>query len=75
MSLPKIVLILGAGARIGYHVAKNFADHGYKVAVAARRFENELSKDGQLQLYVYRENSEEVSSIFIELTENWESQL
>ncbi|KAE8451806.1 hypothetical protein EG329_002646 [Mollisiaceae sp. DMI_Dod_QoI] len=32
-----VILILGAGANIGHHVARTFAAKGYKVALAARR--------------------------------------
>ncbi|KAE9375391.1 putative short-chain dehydrogenase [Stipitochalara longipes BDJ] len=32
-----VILILGAGANVGQHVAKSFASKGYKVALAARR--------------------------------------
>jgi NADP-dependent 3-hydroxy acid dehydrogenase YdfG len=32
-----VILILGAGANVGQHVAKSFASKGYKVALTARR--------------------------------------
>lgn len=31
-----VILLLGAGPNIGHGIAKNFASHGYKVAVASR---------------------------------------
>jgi len=36
MSVKPVVLILGAGPRVGASVAKTFASNGYKVAVASR---------------------------------------
>ena len=36
-SASPIILILGAGARIGGSVAKTFAAKGYKVALASRK--------------------------------------
>ena len=36
MAANKVVLILGAGPRVGTAVAKKFASEGYKVAVASR---------------------------------------
>ena len=45
-----IILILGAGPNIGHHVAKTFAAHGYKVAIAARSVKEAESTDTQLNI-------------------------
>lgn len=49
MSAP-VVLVLGAGSRVGQEVAKAFAAKGYKVALTARRLKEEDSTDGQLHI-------------------------
>ncbi|KAI1331903.1 hypothetical protein F5Y16DRAFT_359533 [Xylariaceae sp. FL0255] len=49
MSSP-IVLILGAGARVGASVAAKFASKNYKVAVAARKGTDSQTLEGYLSL-------------------------
>lgn len=36
MSLPKIALIFGMGARVGVEIARSFAAQGYKIAGVSR---------------------------------------
>lgn len=50
MAASPVVLILGAGPRIGASVAKKFAGNGYKVAVASRSGSNTKTADGFLSL-------------------------
>ncbi|ORY25565.1 putative short chain type dehydrogenase [Naematelia encephala] len=47
---PPVILILGAGPNIGQAVARTFAYHGYKVAVAARSIKAADSTDNQLNI-------------------------
>jgi hypothetical protein len=47
---PLVALILGAGPRVGYAVAKSFASKGYKVAVAARSLNESESTPEQLNI-------------------------
>jgi NAD(P)-dependent dehydrogenase (short-subunit alcohol dehydrogenase family) len=49
-SSAPIILILGAGANIGHHVARAFAAKGYRVASAARKLKNEDSTPTQLNI-------------------------
>lgn len=52
MSTPtKIVLVLGAGGTIGASVATLFAQHGYKIALAARSLKDATNADGHLQIH------------------------
>lgn len=50
MAANKIVLILGAGPRIGAAVAEKFASNGYKVAVASRSGSSSKTAKGFLSL-------------------------
>ena len=50
MSASKVLLVIGAGGRIGASVAKLFGDNGYKVAIAARSLEDKVNDQGQLQV-------------------------
>jgi NAD(P)-dependent dehydrogenase (short-subunit alcohol dehydrogenase family) len=45
-----VILILGAGAHVGYPVARTFASKGYKVALAARSLKEADSTDNQLNI-------------------------
>lgn len=45
-----IILILGAGSRIGHHVAQAFAAKGYRVALVSRRQKEEDSSADQLNI-------------------------
>ncbi len=47
-SIPPVALILGAGSNIGSHVARVFAEKGYKVASASRKQVEENSTADQL---------------------------
>jgi NAD(P)-dependent dehydrogenase (short-subunit alcohol dehydrogenase family) len=48
---PGVILILGAGPRIGAGVALEFASHGFKVAVSSRSRVNGItSPEGYLEV-------------------------
>ncbi|KAK9235242.1 hypothetical protein V1525DRAFT_410552 [Lipomyces kononenkoae] len=49
-SVTPVILILGAGANIGQHLARAFAAQGYKVAVTARRVKESDSTADQLNI-------------------------
>ena len=50
MSANPVVLILGAGPRIGASVAERFSSNGYKVALASRSGSNSKTSKGFLSL-------------------------
>lgn len=50
MSAKPIVLILGAGPRVGAAVAKKFASNGYTVALASRKGSGSKNDDGFLSI-------------------------
>ena len=50
MAANPVVLILGAGPRIGASVAEKFANNGYKVAVASRKGSGTKTTEGFLSL-------------------------
>ena len=61
----KVVLVLGAGARIGQSTALAFSSRGYRVAVAARSFEDgTFNEHGHLQLRLDLSNPAAVQNAF-----------
>ncbi|KAH8595852.1 hypothetical protein B0O99DRAFT_144823 [Bisporella sp. PMI_857] len=68
MATP-VLLVLGAGPKIGLEVAKAFAAKGYKIALAARSFSDGVGEDGYLRLKVDLANTEEVPKTFTKVTE------
>lgn len=48
--MSPVILILGAGARIGHPVARMFAARGYKVAIAARSLQESDSTPNELHI-------------------------
>ena len=52
MASTKVILILGAGSRLGKAVASKFASNGYKVAVAARSISDGISPEGFLNIKI-----------------------
>ncbi|GKT50079.1 glucose 1-dehydrogenase [Colletotrichum spaethianum] len=63
-----VVLILGAGPRVGLSVASVFASKGYKVAVAARSLKEADSTDNQLNIKSDFANPDEVVNAFAKVT-------
>ena len=68
MSASKVLLILGAGGNVGASVAKLFAQKGYKVAIAARRLDDAVDNNGQLQIKTDLSHPESVDSAFDKVT-------
>jgi NAD(P)-dependent dehydrogenase (short-subunit alcohol dehydrogenase family) len=63
MSTP-VLLVLGAGPKIGLAVANSFAAKGYKVALAARSLQEGVGEDGFLRIKADFENAERVRDVF-----------
>ncbi|KAI0438317.1 NAD(P)-binding protein [Xylaria telfairii] len=63
MSAP-VVLILGAGPRIGASVADRFAADGYKVAIASRKGTGSRNEKGYLSLQADFKNPESIPGLF-----------
>ena len=59
-----VVLIFGAGPKIGIPTAQAFASKGYKVAVAARSLKEADSTDDQLNINIDLANPEAVVDAF-----------
>lgn len=59
-----IVLILGAGPRVGLHAAQAFAAKGYKVAIAARSLNEADSTDTHLHIKSDFSNPDDVIKAF-----------
>ncbi|KAI8944395.1 NAD(P)-binding protein [Xylaria longipes] len=59
-----VVLILGAGPRIGASIADRFAGDGYKVALASRKGTDGLTEKGFLSLKADFNNPESIPALF-----------
>lgn len=64
MSASKVLLVLGAGGRVGASVAKLFGQNGYKVAIAARSLEDKTNDQGQLQVRVDVGSPDSINATF-----------
>ena len=66
MAAP-ILLILGAGANIGTHVAKAFISKGYKVALTSRKAKPDADTEDTVNIAGDLSNPEVVPDIFAEV--------
>lgn len=64
MSSSRVVLVIGAGPRLGRSVASKFASNGYKVALAARSLPEGFSSDGYFNIKADLSDPECVPMIF-----------
>jgi len=64
MATNPVVLILGAGPRIGASVAEKFASNGYKVAVASRSGSGTKTEKGFLSLKADFTKPESIPALF-----------
>jgi len=64
-----VILILGAGPRVGQEVARTFASKGYKVALAARSLKEADSTDDQLNITSDFANPDDIVSAFTRVKE------
>jgi NAD(P)-dependent dehydrogenase (short-subunit alcohol dehydrogenase family) len=67
MAAKQVVLILGAGPRIGGAVASKFASLHYAVALASRKGTGDLDSNGYLSLRVDLSRPETVAPLFEEV--------
>jgi NAD(P)-dependent dehydrogenase (short-subunit alcohol dehydrogenase family) len=70
MSTP-VLLVLGAGSKIGLSVGKAFAAKGYKVALAARSMQDGVGEDGYLRLHIDLADTEAVRNVFVKVKETF----
>ncbi|KUJ22706.1 NAD(P)-binding protein [Mollisia scopiformis] len=63
----KLILVLGAGPRVGLNVVKKFADNGYKTVGVSRNPGEELSKVADLALSADFSKHESIKTIFDEV--------
>ncbi|RYC63806.1 hypothetical protein CHU98_g2389 [Xylaria longipes] len=71
MSFAKIILIVGAGPRLGRGIASRFRDGGYKVALAARSLTTGLSAEGTLEIKIDLADPTSVPQIFETVQQFW----
>ena len=64
-----VILVLGAGARVGLPVAHHFASKGYRIALAARSMNEAESTDKQLNIKADFANPSDVANAFAQTTE------
>jgi NAD(P)-dependent dehydrogenase (short-subunit alcohol dehydrogenase family) len=63
-STSPVVLILGAGANIGQHVARAFAAKGYKVALTSRKANPSEDTPNEIHIAADLSNPSSVSDVF-----------
>lgn len=63
----KIILVLGAGPRVGLSVVKQFAQKGYKTVGVSRTPGEELSKISDLALSADFSKHESIKTVFDEV--------
>lgn len=64
MAANPVVLILGAGPRIGASVAEKFASNGYKVAVASRKGTGTKTAEGYLSVQADFTKPDSIPAVF-----------
>lgn len=64
MSYPKVLLIFGAGPRIGLATIKKFSSEGYKVAVVSRNPSKELQEAADLVVPANLKDPEQIKPVF-----------
>ncbi|KAF8861710.1 hypothetical protein BDZ45DRAFT_703370 [Acephala macrosclerotiorum] len=64
MSPFTVVLILGAGPKIGISIAKVFDAKGYKIILASRTFTNSINASGHLELQLNLSKPDTIPKIF-----------
>ena len=65
--MARVVLILGAGPKLGDTIASAFADSGYKVALAARSLNTNSGKDRFFHVRADLSNPQAVAGVFDEV--------
>jgi NAD(P)-dependent dehydrogenase (short-subunit alcohol dehydrogenase family) len=70
MSSP-VLLVLGAGPKIGLSVAKAFSAKGYKVALAARSLQDGIGEDGYLRLKIDFSKPEDIQHAFAKVKQEF----
>ncbi|KAH7131856.1 hypothetical protein B0J11DRAFT_520233 [Dendryphion nanum] len=64
MSSTPVILVLGAGPRVGSAIATLFSSHGYKIALASRSGTNSTDASGILSLKADFSNPSTISPLF-----------
>lgn len=64
MASRRVVLILGAGPRVGQSVAEQFSQNGYEVAMVGRSLPSGVSTEGYLNLQADLSDPDAIPSIF-----------
>jgi NAD(P)-dependent dehydrogenase (short-subunit alcohol dehydrogenase family) len=68
-SVAPIVLILGAGANVGSHIARTFATNGYKVALSSRSIRDDESTAAYLNIRGDMSDPSSVGDVFTKVRE------
>ncbi|KAL9110602.1 MAG: hypothetical protein Q9227_004960 [Pyrenula ochraceoflavens] len=63
-SVSPVLLILGAGANVGQHVARTFAAKGYKIALASRTSDEKNSTADQINIASDLADPNSVAAVF-----------
>lgn len=72
-TFKQAVLILGAGSNVGSSVASLFAQKGYRVALAARRLQDNTDSDGNLNIQADFSDPKSIDGVFDKVEESFGS--
>lgn len=64
VSATPVVLILGAGQGVGAHCTRYFSARGYSVALAARSMQDNVVREGILELHTDLARPELIKDVF-----------
>jgi NAD(P)-dependent dehydrogenase (short-subunit alcohol dehydrogenase family) len=65
--MSSVLLILGAGANVGAHVARLFRKEGFKVAIAARSVNSQADDTSDLAVKADFSDPTSIKSVFTEV--------
>jgi len=71
MSSKPVLLLLGAGPRVGTAIAKKFASNGYQVATVSRKGTGSKTAEGYLSLQADLSQPDSVPSLFDQVKEHF----
>jgi NADPH:quinone reductase-like Zn-dependent oxidoreductase len=66
-NMSSVLLILGAGANVGAHVARLFRKEGFKIAVVARSVNNQADNTSDLAVRADFSDPTSIKSVFAEV--------
>ncbi|PVI08316.1 putative short-chain dehydrogenase [Periconia macrospinosa] len=70
MSAPQVLLLLGAGAKLGTKIPEVFSKAGYKIALVARSFNEGIQDNGYYHVKADFNHAESIQEVFEKVKQN-----